>query len=129
MDTAGDYPGKYAVALRMGPSQQHVGTLRKQRMWNAIYNCFKELNGKVGHGDNFLGDCTPSWDGHQWKYQCGTFCTIKNIVYVDKVYHNKGSLFVRMWWPHIKDAFRNPENGQAIELMVNLPLASITGPS
>jgi hypothetical protein len=128
MDTAGAYPGKYAVALRMGYSQQHVGTLRKQRMWNAVYNCLKELNATIGIRKDFNSNCELVWRDGSWRPACGIFCKINNIVYVDKGYHNKGWLLVRMYWPHIADKHKNPENDQARELMVIVSLESIICP-
>ncbi|KAF1849261.1 uncharacterized protein K460DRAFT_394126 [Cucurbitaria berberidis CBS 394.84] len=65
---------KYIADIRMQVGEmQHVGTLRKQRLWDVLYDCFRSL---CAISDGFI-TCLEE------KPFDGLSCKVKNIVYSD----------------------------------------------
>lgn len=96
-------PGEYAVAIRIGPDTEHVGTLRKNRMYDAVYSCLKDLNeGKQKYWGcwipNIVMNTNPG--SSKPKYEGGH--------YLEMVY----------WWPR-NDHKVNPDNKLLEDLTVS----------
>lgn len=64
---------------------QHVGTLRKQRLWDVLYDCFRSLC-KISDG------IITCWEQKPFD---APFCKVNNIVYnVNNVYHTNAYLHI-----------------------------------
>jgi hypothetical protein len=73
----------YAVDVRVSKDQwSHVGTLRKYRLWKAVYNCLK-LVAEPQNGDEKTERCSSHWEFA--RKPCAEFyCKFPNaIVYED----------------------------------------------
>ena len=82
------------VALRMGGYKTHVGTLRKQRLWDAVAECIRWTVKPTKGGA--VPDHCQNGDG-----KCQRSCTIKNIVRNDghnDRYSSLGTLTVYVDW-------------------------------
>jgi hypothetical protein len=72
-------PGKYVVDIRVGPAPSHSGTLRKWRMWKAIYDCMHVIAEPFKDTDREL--CSVTEFPHGGPGACPAQCIIPNIVY------------------------------------------------
>lgn len=82
------------VALRVGGYKTHVGTLRKQRLWDAVAACIQWTVRPIKPGAS--PDHCQNGDG-----KCEKSCTIKNIVRNDghdNRYSSLGTLTVYVDW-------------------------------
>jgi len=101
-------PGKFAVDVRMGGPKQHIGTLRKNRLWRAIYDCLG-LVGEQGRGTWFpLVPPGQTDKNNPWQcpnLNCARECKIPNIVYNsgDDTYATNAHLTVRVEWSELKE--------------------------
>jgi hypothetical protein len=82
LETAEWPEDEYAVEIRTGGPKAHVGTLRKQRLYKAVYDCL-QLVGHQGHGlykdhSNPLSPNICNLNESPW---CQLECQIPNIVY------------------------------------------------
>ena len=124
--TAGDgaaKPGEYAVAIRIGPTIEHVGTMRTKRLEAEVYRCLHSL-------DAFRHP--QSWEPWCWGVtnQCQPYCDIKNIVwdahddFGTPQYKSGTKIRVTSWWPGWYED-RNPENLKLRDITVSFYSPSI----
>ena len=95
----------YAIDMRMGGDKQLVGTLRSQRLWDAIYDCLKTVGSPTEANAKDPNFCKSGNKG------CAKDCTIPHIVndandngktHTPK-YTNDGKLVVTALWSEYFD--------------------------
>lgn len=59
--------GSHGLVIRMGMSKQHVGELKGQRIWNAVYDALHKMcpleRGRIGCYEGMPGAQVPNDDG------------------------------------------------------------------
>jgi hypothetical protein len=106
LSNAADLEGKYRVDIRVGPSMQHVGTLRKHRIYQRIFDCLTEIGAPaVKFPDSKTDNELCKWPGTQ--NGCVKECTIPNIVYNADLKNNKyaTNAWLTIWveWSEISE--------------------------
>lgn len=93
-------PEEYPFHIRIGGPMQHVGTLRKYRLYWAIYNALKSV------GEPYEGDGQLCSHAQQVSGDCRESHQIDNIVYnaqKHNTYSNKAHLTVSVRWSDIRE--------------------------
>jgi hypothetical protein len=101
-----DLEGKYRVDIRVGLSMQHVGTLRKHRLYQRIFDCLTDIGAPAEKiPDSKTDNELCKWPGTQ--NGCVKECTIPNIVYNADLKNNKyaTNAWLAVWvaWSEIRE--------------------------
>lgn len=106
LGSSADLEGKYAVEIRVGPSMQHVGILRKHRIYQKIFDCLVIVGSPVTDNPNSNTENEMcKWPGYE--NGCMKDCTIPNIVYNADLKNEKyaTNAWLRVWveWSEVRE--------------------------